>query len=202
MLLPREKWKDIKKYEGKYQVSNLGNVRSLNYHRENKIKRLKKSNDKAGYLVVGLCKNGKIRTYKVHRLVAEAFIFNPDNLPQINHKDENKNNNSVFNLEWCTSKYNNNYGNRTDKAKEKLKGRTFSEEHKKKLSDSRKGKFKSSENPNSKKAYCIEKDKIYNSTREASEDINCCQSFISLVCSGKRENAKGYHFSYIEGDEN
>ena len=75
ILLPREKWKDIKKYEGKYQVSNLGNVRSLNYHRENKIKRLKKSNDKAGYLVVGLCKNGKMRTYKVHRLVAEAFIF-------------------------------------------------------------------------------------------------------------------------------
>jgi hypothetical protein len=103
-----EIWKDIKEYEGKYQVSNLGNVRSLNYNKTNTVKLLKTYTNKNKYVYVTL---GQNNTYRVHRLVAEAFIPNPDNLPYINHKDENPSNNHVDNLEWCTQKYNVNYGN-------------------------------------------------------------------------------------------
>lgn len=99
-----EIWKDIEGYEGLYQVSNMGRVKSV---RRNI---LLKSRIARGYERVNLSKNGKYLTKKVHRLVANAFIPNPDNLPQVNHKDENKTNNCVDNLEWCDSKYNINYG--------------------------------------------------------------------------------------------
>lgn len=114
-----EIWKDIKGYEGLYQVSNTGKVKSL----ERKVKHWQggyltkkeivlKSSISKGYLVISLYKNGiQIRKY-IHRLVAEAFIPNPDNLPQINHIDENKMNNCVENLEWCTAEFNVNYGTR------------------------------------------------------------------------------------------
>lgn len=112
-----QEWKDIKEYEGLYQVSNLGNIKSLKKtingrwgKTKIKEKMLILANDKDGYKVVTLCKNGKQKTVKVHRLVAEMFIPNYNKLPQINHKDENKSNNCVDNLEWCTSKYNINYG--------------------------------------------------------------------------------------------
>ena len=125
-----EIWKDIEGYEGLYQVSNLGRVKALDRYvkhwrgglllRKEQIKR--QSNDCDGYLIVTLCKEGKIKNYRVHRLVAEAFIPNPNNYPQVNHKDENKQNNFVWvnedgtvdleksNLEWCTNKYNVTYG--------------------------------------------------------------------------------------------
>lgn len=105
-----EIWKPKKDYEGLYEVSNFGNVMSLNYRGTGKSKLLKPNKNKKGYLHVSLCKNGKLKTFRVNRLVAETFIPNPDNLPQVNHKDENKENNSVENLEWCTPKYNCNYG--------------------------------------------------------------------------------------------
>ena len=104
-----EIWKDKKNYEGRYQVSNCGRVKSLNYHRMGFEKILKTKVDKDGYLTVML--NNPRKTFRVHRLVAEAFIPNPDNLPQVNHKDENKQNNVVTNLEWCDVKYNNEYNN-------------------------------------------------------------------------------------------
>ena len=104
-----EIWKDIKGYEGKYQVSNYGNVKSLNYHRTGKERLLKPTLQKKGYLYVSLCK--PLKKFKIHRLVAETFIPNPDNLPQVNHKDEDKTNNYVGNLEWCSLLYNINYGN-------------------------------------------------------------------------------------------
>ena len=117
-----EIYKDIKDLEGKYQVSNFGNVLSLNYHRTGKPKLLKPKVNKHGYLHVGLWKNRKRKWFDVHRLVAEAFIPNPDNLPQINHKDENKTNNSVYNLEWVTAKENSNHGTRNKRmAKTKSK---------------------------------------------------------------------------------
>ena len=110
-----EIYKDIKDLEGLYQVSNLGNVKSLNYHRSGKSKLLKPGKDKNGYLFVILSKNGKMKTFRVHRLVAETFIPNPNNLPCVNHKDENPSNNNISNLEWCDYQYNNSYGNHNKK---------------------------------------------------------------------------------------
>lgn len=103
----QEIWKDISGYEGLYRVSNLGKVESL---RNNII--LKQSPTKDGYLAVGLC-NGKTKTCRAHRLVAIAFIPNPDNLPEVNHIDGNKTNNSVDNLEWVTPLENTHHAIRT-----------------------------------------------------------------------------------------
>lgn len=112
-------WKDIPGYKGLYQISSLGQVLSkarfdaMGRYVNEKIRRL--AADKDGYLQVVLNKNGVKKTFKVHRLVAEAFIPNPHNYPQINHKDENVKNNEASNLEWCTAKYNCNYGGHTAK---------------------------------------------------------------------------------------
>ena len=113
--------KDIQGYEGLYAVTSCGKIWS---YRSKKFINIRKN--RGGYLVVNLSKNGKNTTYQVHRLVAKAYIPNPDDLPQINHKDENKEHNYVNNLEWCTAKYNSNYGTRNQRAletkKNKLKG--------------------------------------------------------------------------------
>ena len=101
----KEIFKDIKNYEGLYQVSNLGRVYSI---RNNKI--LKPKLNRCGYLSVNLKYKGSHVTKSIHRLVAEAFIPNPNDFPQVNHKDEDKTNNCVDNLEWCSAKYNINYG--------------------------------------------------------------------------------------------
>ena len=104
-----ELYKDIKGYEGLYQISNLGNVINKN----GKKKKLTKNAD--GYLRVSLSKNNKKKWFFVHRLVAEAFIPNQKELPFVNHRDELKTNNCVSNLEWCNSKYNNSYGTRLER---------------------------------------------------------------------------------------
>ena len=104
-----ESWKDIEGYEGLYQVSNKGRVKSLNYHNTKKEKILKPVNAN-GYKRVELCKNKTIKRLYVHRLVAQSFIENPNNYSCVNHKDECRTNNIVSNLEWCTHKYNNNFG--------------------------------------------------------------------------------------------
>ena len=110
--MKKEYWKPVVGYEGHYQVSNLSRVKSIKFGKE---RILKPVTDRHGYLLVGLWKNNKQKTYKVHRLVAEAFIPNPYNLPQVNHKDENPLNNNVNNLEWCNSKYNCNFGTRIER---------------------------------------------------------------------------------------
>lgn len=104
-----EFWKPIIGYEGLYEVSNLGRVKSLNYNNTNQEGMLKPSYQSDGYLNITLCKFGKAKRYRIHRLVAEAFIPNPNNYPEVNHIDENKLNNCVENLEWCDRQYNQDY---------------------------------------------------------------------------------------------
>ena len=143
----QEEWRDIGGYEGLYQISNIGNVKSLgrlvNYKNKGKKwqeGKILKPLNKRGYLCVGLWKNGYIKNYSVHRLVAQAFIPNPNNLPQVNHKNEIKDDNRVENLEWCNNYYNSQYGTRNKRIAEKMKGRHLSEETRKKISKAHKGK--------------------------------------------------------------
>lgn len=122
-----ERWLPIPGYEGYYEVSNTGKVKSLTrtitdsngrqvtYIGKEKIQKINN-----GYYVVGLNKNGVKKIFKVHRLVALAFIPNPKNLPIVNHKDENKLNNNINNLEWCTIEYNNNYGTKKDRISQNI----------------------------------------------------------------------------------
>lgn len=121
-----EIWKSIKGYEGYYEVSNLGRVRSVDRevldkngrHQFKKGVIMKTREDRQGYVMVALSIGRKYSNKCVHRLVAEAFIPNPDNLPQVNHKNEVKSDNIPENLEWCTAKYNANYGDRNRKVVE------------------------------------------------------------------------------------
>lgn len=102
-----EIWKDIEGYEGLYQVSNFGNVRSIPRKGTYKtVHILKPGKTRKGYFQVILTKNSIGKPFRIHRLVAKAFIPNLNNLPQVNHKDGNKLNNCVDNLEWCTNEYN------------------------------------------------------------------------------------------------
>lgn len=162
-----EIFKDIEGYEGLYQISNLGSVKSLGNGNSNnsKEKILKPTKDKKGYLYVDLYKDGKRKTYKVHRLVAQTFIENPNNLPQVNHKDEDKTNNAVENLEFCDAKYNINYGTRNEKI--------------------------------SKQLMCLETGKIYPSTREVQKQLGFAHSNISKCCNGKLKQAYGYTWCYV-----
>ena len=113
-MIDKEIWLTIK-HNDNYENSNLGNVRSKK--RNINLKPFTTSNN---YLKVKLSKNNKQIDYFVHRLVAQAFIPNPNNYPEVNHKDENMQNNKVNNLEWCNHSYNQNYGNRNKKVQEKL----------------------------------------------------------------------------------
>ena len=123
----KEYWKPVVGYEGLYMVSNCGRVKSFDRWvkgrngsvRFIKGRILKPTTNLYGYLFVKLCKDGKVKPFTVHRLVAEAFLPNPDNLPCVNHKDENKQNNNVSNLEWCSAQYNNTYGTRIERVAEK-----------------------------------------------------------------------------------
>lgn len=108
----KEIWKDIEGYEGDYQVSNLGRIKSFKGKKE-KIR--KPGVIRGGYLGIMLSKNNKSKSFKIHRLVAMTFIPNPNNYPEVNHKDENKKNNCVDNLEWCTKRYNLFYNDRINK---------------------------------------------------------------------------------------
>ena len=168
----REEWKDIKGYEGKYQVSNLGRVYS--FYKKNC---LKPGKCKDGYLIVRLYKNGKGKPFYIHKLVALHFIPNPNNFPQINHRDENKSNNCVSNLEWCTRKYNMNYGTITQRVSESNKGIS---------------RNKGSKHPQARKVLCITTGKRFNCIKEATEYYNMksnTKSNIAKCCNGKYKYA-------------
>jgi hypothetical protein len=166
-----EIWKDIPNYEGLYQASNLGNIKSLNYNHTKKEKILKTRLDTRGYEIIELRNKGKRGFHRVHRLVAQAFIPNPDNYPQINHKDENKLNNCVDNLEWCDNDYNAHYGTHYNRIKEKL--------YKPVCQYNLNGVFI----------------KSFNSLSEAQKAIGT--THISDVCRGKRKTAGGYIWRYV-----
>lgn len=126
-----------------------------------------------GYYRVHLCKDGKAKWYSVHRLVAETFIPNPDNLPEVNHKDEDKLNNRVDNLEWCNSRYNTNYGTRN-----------------KRISKTNMNSILS------RPVRCIETNIIYPSVMEARRQTGIFDTAIGKVCKGERKTAGGYHWEY------
>lgn len=176
-----EIWKDVPNYEGLYKVSNLGNIKSLNYNKTGVECILKPNKDVKGYLYINLYKNGKRKTYKVHRLVATAFLQNPDNLPSINHKNECKNDNRLENLEWCDSKYNSNYGTRTKRIIEaRNKNCSYGAE---------------------KPIVQLSKDGIkintYKSIMEASRQTGINRGNIGSCCKGKLKNCGGYIWKYL-----
>ena len=192
-------------YEGYYQVSNMGRVKSLERKckcRSNGIKTihckiLTPGVDK-GYLKVNLLKEGKQKQYTVHRLVATAFLPNENNYPYINHKDENPSNNRVDNLEWCTPKYNSNYGTLKERMSETMKGKYTGEKHpmygKQHKEESKK---KMSERKN-KPVICITTGEIFKSVKEASEITGINLSNISACCMNKRQSAGKLKWKFLE----
>lgn len=170
-----EIWKEIEGYENLYQISNHGRVKSLNYRHTGKEKIRKPTKRKDGYLKVVLFKQGKRKNYQVHRLVAQAFIDNSNNLPEINHRDEVKTNNCASNLEWCTNYYNINYGTRNQRVAES-----------------------NTNNPNtSKQVLCVETGKTYPSTHQVQRELGFNQGHISSTCNGKRNTCGGFHWRYV-----
>ena len=161
-----EIWKDIKDYEGIYQVSNLGRVKT------DRI--LKVGKNKGGYLGVSLSKNSVISPQRVHRLVAEAFILNPENKPQVNHIDEDKTNNKVSNLEWMTAKENSNHGTR-NKRVSKIKSIQIIATN-----------LKTGESQE------------FNSSNECAAQLCLKGSNIAAVLKGRRNHTGGFTFKYKE----
>lgn len=171
-----EIWKDVSEYDG-YQVSNLGRVKSLNYNKTG-VEKILKPIMSNRYLSVHLWKDGKAKMRRVHRIVAEAFLDNPDNLPQINHKNEIKTDNRVENLEWCDGLYNHRYG-------------TINERISKSLTN----------NPKKCKTiyqYSIDGEFIaeYPSAKEVQRQLGFSDTYIGYCCKGKFKQAYGYKWSY------
>lgn len=165
----KEVLRDIKGYENIYKVSNYGRVYSI---KRKKFLKLRKT--QRGYIKVDLHKNGNAKTYRVHRLVAEAFIPNPNNYPEVNHKDENKENNHVNNLEWCTKEYNLSYGTRIERLGYKRKS-------------CKRKDIKDIGSP--KEIICTTTNETFICIRRAEEKYKISHSHISACCKGKRKSA-------------
>lgn len=183
-----EEWRDVVGYEGLYRVSNLGRVKSLNYNHTGEERLLSLKPNKGGYIVIKLYKKGEKEYFLVHRLVAEAFIPNPDNLPEVNHiidDFEHRSDNRVENLEWCTKDYNINYGTHNEKLSKAKKGKKISEEHKRKIGEANKGE----KHPRAKKVRCVTTGETFNYIKEASLKYGVCKSGISKCCKGKVKSA-------------
>lgn len=163
----KEEWKDIHEYEGLYKISNWGRVWSC---KQNKILILHRCNN--NYVYVALHKNNKVKTFRIHRLVAYHFIDNPNNLAEVNHIDEDKDNNCILNLEYCSHKYNCNHGTRIYRS---VKG-------------------------NSKPVICIETGIIYPSGAYADRMFGHKQGKIASVLSNKSrlKTAYGFHWEFVD----
>lgn len=191
-------WKDIFGFEGLYKISDCGQVKSLSYYGGKRQKILKLRPDKNGYLIVGLWKNRKRYTMKVHRIVAQTFIPNPDNFPQVNHKDGNPANNHVDNLEWCTAKYNCNYGEHSIKAAKAQLGKKHTMEHIMKIREN---------SPNRKPVVMVEKESMkvlaeFPSSCEAARQINGTATNITQACKKPHRTYRGYYWRYKSEIEN
>lgn len=168
----KEIWRDIKGYEGKYQVSNLGNIKSLDYKRTGEEQLIKQCKDRYGYPVVLLYKNGNRKQYSVHRLVAFAFIPNPLNKPQVNHMNRNKSDNNIKNLEWCSNLENMQHAIKTGINKYKRKIIQYDKS--------------------------MNSIKEWDSIVEASNELNMTRANIIQCCRGKQKSAGGYTWRYKE----
>lgn len=179
----KEIWKDIKGFEGIYQVSNLGNVKSLNYRNTKEEKMLTPKKNNSGYLWLELTNNKKKSCLLIHRIVALEFIPNLNNLPIVNHKDENPMNNCVDNLEWCTALQNVRYS--IDLHPERTRGR------------------KGTRRPHKYTQNVIQKTldgkivKEYDCTADVAIDNKFNQWSIIQCCTGKRNTAYGYKWEFV-----
>jgi hypothetical protein len=189
-----EVWRPILKTNGQYDVSNYGRVYS---HLTDRI--LKQQLNHKGYPSTDLYYDGYDHRVVVHRLVAQAFIINPINLPEVNHRDEDKTNNHVSNLEWCTSQYNSNYGTRNQRrvAHTNWEKRNQTEGYKHRLDgvDFHKAtryKWKAVIGTNIKTG----KAKRYKCLRDAARATSVKSGKITEICQGKRKQSKGFTFSY------
>lgn len=200
-------WKDVKGYENIYQVSELGEVKSFDkviYQKDGrerfiKGRIMKQRKNNKDYHIICLSKDGKKKTFLVHRLVAIAFIENPDNLEQVNHKDGNKSNNSKDNLEWMTQPDNMKHAY-DNNLRDRGIGRKLSQETKDKMSKSRKNHKAYYHKPVAQiDPETDEIIKVFNSTHDASKEFNCSHTSISEVARGKkgRKTTKGFKWKYV-----
>lgn len=172
--MSNEVWKDIDGFDDKYQVSNLGQIRSTYSGKKHRTIVLKPMVQKNGYLYVVLWKDGKKKNKLIHRLVALAFVDNPNNYPEVNHKDENKENNTVDNLEWCEHKTNINYGTCKQKISES------------KINHPRHSK------PTYQYTKTGELVQVWPSAAEIERQLGYCAHVIGACRSGKIKSAYGY----------
>ena len=169
-----EEWKDIQGYEGLYQISNMGRVKSLNYRNTGKEGIMKLDKVKGGYLQLYLYKDGKRKHYLVHRLVATAFCENPEGYNEVNHINEDKADCRADNLEWCSSSYNNSYNDKGKKIGKKLSKPVIG--------------------INKVSGLILE----FPSSREAERQTGIGNSNIIKCCKGKANSAGGYVWYYTE----
>jgi hypothetical protein len=189
-----EQWLPVHGYEGLYSVSNYGRVKREKSKRWAGVcgvvdvseKILTPTNTK-GYKFVGLSKDGKTKRMPVHRIVAIAFIPNPKSLPMVNHKDESRDNNHADNLEWCTGKYNSNYGTVRKRLSEKAK-----------TSQKHIAQFNSIKKDRSRAVLCVETGTRYDSLSAAQKETGISHQNICGVCQGKRTKAGGYTWIYTK----